>query len=133
MSTAANIVVKKHDGTTDITYTVISRSGGDNLPALWKSQTVGSAYAHQPELRVTSREAKNGAGRELRATYVYPQIATDTTTGVTSVVKTAMGAFSFMLEKTMTQADINEASTQFANLCASALMREMARTGTGAV
>lgn len=129
MALLANITVKKFDGTTDITYTGIDPAGGD-VPALWRSQTVGNAQAHQPDLRVSSK--KRGSLVDMKATYRYPQIATNSTTGVTSVQRYLSGSLSATYDMGMATADVNEAVAQFLNLCASALLKEMFRTGTSA-
>lgn len=133
MAILANITVKKFDGTTDIVYTGVDPQGGPQVPAAWRSQTVGSAQAHQPDLRVSAK-LRNGSSsvKEVHGTYRYPQIATNSTTGVTSIVRQAGGSFTFNFDSAMSQADVNEAAHQFANLIASALVKEMMRTGTSA-
>lgn len=132
MPSIANITVKKNDGTTDIVYTGVQPSSGDNSAAVWKSQTVGTASAHQPELRVLAREAQRGAKREIRATYKYPQIATNTTTGVTSVIDSASFAGSWTVSKNMSATDVNEFASQVANLIASSLMKDIVKAGFSA-
>lgn len=129
MSILANIVVKKFDGTTDVTYTGVNPASGKE-PALWKSQSVGNAQAHQPELRVSA--SKRGSIINMRGTYRYPQIATNTTTGVTSVVRFLSGSFSADYDTGMAQADVQEGVHQMLNLATSALVKEMFRTGTSA-
>jgi len=129
MSAIANITVKKHDGTTDITYTAVVPSAGDTVPAVWNSQTVGVAPAHQPSLRLLSKEASNGTKRALHATFVYPQIATDTTTGVTTVINRVVISADWTIPKGMAQTDIGEATYQFANLLAAALIKSSCETG----
>lgn len=129
MATLANIVVKKNDGTTDITYTGVDPAAGEQ-PALWASQTIGNAKAHQPDLRI--RSVKRGSTVEVSGTYRYPQIATNSTTGVTSVLRSLSGTFSVKYDMAMATADSNEGATQFANLVASALVKEMMKTGTSA-
>lgn len=131
MATAINITVKKNDGTTDIVYTSISPSSGDNTPAVWRSQTVGSAVSHQPELRVSAGNTGKNA-RRVRGTFMYPQISTNTTTGVTSVVNKAFGSFEALEPRDMSSADINEFASQFANLVASALMKQCLKEGVSA-
>lgn len=123
MSDMANIVVKKADGTTDITYTKISPSGGDGVPAVWRSNSVGSAFSHRPEFRIWFRESADGRQRVEKSTYKYPQISTDTTTGLTSVANTAFFSTGANLPKGMPAADIKEACYQHANLLASALIK----------
>jgi len=132
MPTLANITVKKNDGTTDIIYVAKSPSGGDGIPAIWRADAVGSAASHAPELRLTSREAAKGMKRALRATFVYPQIATNSTTGVTSVVEKAMASADWTLPKGMSSVDVNEFASQFANLIYATLLKDCAKTGYSA-
>nr|URG15279.1 MAG: coat protein [Leviviridae sp.] len=132
MPTIANLTIKKNDGTTDIVWTGIQPSSGDGTPATWKSQTVGSASAHQPEFRLSARDASKGASRVIRSTFRYPQIATNTTTGVTSVVSTAFGSTEFSFPKGMSSADINEAVSQLFNLLTTSLLKDCHKQGYAA-
>lgn len=132
MPSIADITVKKNDGTTDIVYSARSPSSGDGVPAVWKSATVGTAQAHQPELRLSSREAKKGAGRALRVTYVYPQIATDSTTSLTSVVDRASFTLELTFPKGMASADVNEFVAQGINLLDSSLLISCFQSGYSA-
>lgn len=130
MASLANITVKKFDGTTDITYTGVSPQGGSEAPARWASQTVGSAQAHQPDLRVSARERGNVV--EIRGTYKYPELQTNTTTSKTSVLRVIDGSFNFKYDRAVNATDGNEAAHQFANLVSSTLIKEIMRTGVGA-
>jgi hypothetical protein len=132
MPTAADITVKKNDGSTDVTYTVVVPSAGDKSPAVWRSNTVGSAIAHKPELRVTSRSNGDGTARRVDVTYGYPQIVTSGDTGVTSVENKALFTASGVLPVNMTETDINEFVSQGMNLMASALMKAMLKAGYAA-
>lgn len=132
MPSMANITVKKNDGTTDIVYTGQSPSSGDGTSAVWKATAIGSAPAHQPELRLAARDASKGAKRSLRSTYQYPQIATNTTTGLTSVVDRANADTNWSFPKGMTQTDINEFVTQYANLIVSTLVKDCVKSGYSA-
>lgn len=132
MAALANITVKKNDGVTDIVYTGLSPSSGDGVQAVWKSQTIGSAPNHQPEFRLGAREASSGQKRALRSTYVYPQIATDTTTNTTSVVNSAFASTDWNFPKGMTQSDINEFVSQYANLLVSTLVKDCVKSGYSA-
>lgn len=129
MPALANITVKKNDGTTDITYTGITPAGGDS-PAVWASQTVGTAQMHQPQLRLSAKTGQDRAS--VRGTFKYPEIATNTTTGVTSVVKNFDGDFNFRFDRSMKQTDVDEAVSQLANLIASALIKSCAKAGSSA-
>lgn len=132
MPALADIVVKKNDNTTNITYTGVVPSSGDGVPAVWKSQSVGSAVGFQPEIRLSSRSAQSGQFREHKCSFFYPQLKTDTTTGVTSVHKKLMGTASWMTPVDMAATDVAEASAQFANLVASPLFRSCVNSGYSA-
>lgn len=132
MPSQANITVKKNDGTTDVIYTALVPSSGDGTPAIWKNQTVGNAPAHQPEFRLSSRDAAAGARRAARSTYMYPQIATNTTTSTTSVVDKASADTNWVFPKGMAQADINEFVSQYANLLVSTLVKDCVKAGYSA-
>lgn len=130
MPSQANITVKKNDGTTDITFTAMQPSSGDGVQAIWKSLTVGSAPAHQPELRCAAKASSNGK-RELRFTFVYPEIATNSTTGLTSVAYKEMATATFTLDTQSSSQTINEAVAQFAHLLASAHAKAIVQSGYG--
>lgn len=132
MPSIANLTVKKNDGTTDITYTAASPASGDSTPAVWKSQTVGTALAHQPELRLTARDAKRGLARELRTTFQYPEIMTNSTTGQTTVANRAMASTTWTFDKSMKASDVNEFVAQYANLMAAALLKSCVQSGYSA-
>jgi hypothetical protein len=125
----ANITVKKNDGTTDITYTAVVPSSGDTVQAVWKSQTVGTAPSHQPEFKLSSRDASGGTKRSLHSVLTYPQIATDSTTTLTTVVNRISVSSDWTIPKDMSQTDINEAVSQYANLLASTLIKDSAKGG----
>lgn len=131
MTAQANVTIKKNDGTTDITYTAALAAAGDGASAQYRSLTVGSASAHQPELRIAAKEARQGKARAFRVTYKYPQIATDTTTGLVSVVDAVQISEDFILPKGMPAVDVNEAIAQFANLMASAHLKAVVQSMYG--
>jgi len=132
MPQIANITVKKNDGVTDIVYTGVSPASGDNTPAIWKAQGVGTAPAHQPEFRLVARDASKGSKRALRSTFVYPQITTNTTTNITSVVDRALAATDWSVPKGMSQADINEFASQYAALLSASIIKDCIKQGYSA-
>lgn len=132
MPSIANITVKKNDGTTDITYAAQQPSSGDGTSAVWKSTSVGTAQAHQPELRLSAREAANGEKRSLRSTYAYPWLVTNSTTSQTTVTDKAMAMTDWNFPKGMPQADINEFVSQYANLLVATLVKDCVKAGYSA-
>lgn len=129
MPNMANITVKKADGTTDIVFTAANPSGGDKSPALWRSESAGTADGFMPRLSVWSRENGPGTARRVEYTFSYPQTATDSTTTVTSVINKALASGSFVVPKEMPAAQLNEFAAQFGNLMASALIKSVNATG----
>lgn len=132
MPQIATISAYKHDGVTSASYTGIQPSSGDNSPAIWQDVTVGSAPAHHPEFRLVAREGMKGARRVLRGTFQYPVIATNASTGLTSVVDKISGDVNFMFPKTVSQDAINEAAQQMAYIIASSLIRSCLKAGYSA-
>lgn len=121
MPQLADITVKKFDNTTNIVFTGVNPAGGTDSPAILRSNTVGTAISHRPELRVSVKNA--GPKDRVVGTFKYPQIATNSTTGVTAVVGTVDGKFEFSVDKSIDQTVVNEASAQFAHLIASSLLK----------
>jgi len=124
----ANITVKKNDGTTDVTYTAVIASGGDSSPAVWRNNTIGTAAAFRPELRLTSKWNGDQTGRRLDGSYSYPSLVTGTD-GTISVASRCNISFSAIVPQGMPDTDVNEAAAQCLNLFASALMKSSVQSG----
>lgn len=128
MASLANITVKKNDGTTDITYTGIAPSAGDRSPAIWRSQTIGTAAAHRPELRMTSRSNGTGGARRVEGTYTYPTLVTDSG-GKIQVADKVIVSFSAVIPQGMPDTDVNEAVSQSCHLMATTLVKDSIKSG----
>jgi hypothetical protein len=128
MSAQTNVTIKKNDGTTDITYTGVAPSGGDKSPAVYRSQTIGSAMAHQPEMRITSRSNGPGTARRVEGVYVYPSLVTGGD-GKISVDNKFILQFSAVVPLGMTTLDLLEAASQGANFIAHAQTKDTLKTG----
>lgn len=129
MPSMANITVKKNDGTTDIVWTAATPSAGDNVPAIWRSETVGSAPAHYPTLELRTRYNGQKTARRADINFVYPQIATDSTTSLVSVVNRLPIQTTAAVPMGMPASDINEAVAQYANLLKDALIQASLKAG----
>jgi len=128
MPSLANITVKKNDGTTDITYTGVAASAGDSSPAVWRSNTVGSAIAFRPELRLTSRANGQKTARRVDGVYTYPETVTGTD-GVTRISDRLNLSFSAVIPNGMQDTNVNEAVAQALNLFASSLVKGSVQAG----
>lgn len=125
MPAIANVTVKKADGTTDVTYTALNPAGGDGIPAIFRSETVGTSPGARPEVRVSAKGVKTG--REVRITAHYPNVKT--VNGAEVITPGFKFSGTFHLENAQIQSDINEGAAQFANFAASALIKACANTG----
>lgn len=128
MPQIANVVVKKNDGTTDVTYTAVVPSAGDKSPALWRSQGVGSAAAHQPSVQVTSRANGPGTARRVDLVGTYPTLVTGSD-GKITISDRVVFTLSGVIPQGMATADVNEAVSQLLNFMSVTLMKDTFKTG----
>jgi len=128
MPNLANMTVKKNDGTTDIVWTGVVPSAGDKTPAVWKSQTVGTADSQRPELKLSSRDNGPATARRLDGTFTYPTLATGSD-GKVNVVDRMIINISAVKPKAMIDADVNEAVSQAMNLFGSTLIKDSFKQG----
>lgn len=128
MPAMANITVKKNDGTTDVAYTAVAASGGDKSPAVWRNNTVGSAAAHRPQLKMTSQSNQDGTTRRMRYDFAYPELVTDENN-----VTTVLNKFTFSVDvgvpQGMDETALNEGVSQGFNLVASTLSKDSSKAG----
>lgn len=128
MPTMANITVKKNDGTTDVVYTAVVASGGDKSPAVWRNNTIGTAAAQRPELRLESRFNGDQTARRLEGSYSYPSLVTGSD-GKINVASRFNLAFTGVVPAGMLDTDLNEAVAQSLNLLAATLVKQSFQTG----
>lgn len=124
----ANITVKKNDGTTDVVYTALTPSAGDKTPAYWRNNTVGTAESHKPEMRMTSKPNGDLSSRAVSVNFSYPQTVTGGD-GKVSIAYRTNFTLTGSIPQGMTTADVNEAVSQFLNLCASTLVKDSFKAG----
>lgn len=123
MPNMANIVIKKSDGTTDVTYTAQQGASGDKVSARWANLTVGTTNAERPTLLVRSESNGTNTARRISGVYFWPTTSQDA--GGNKVVKGGMnGAFSVLIPQNQPSADIKEQAYQFGNLLASLLIKQ---------
>lgn len=124
MPSMANIVVKKADGTTDITYTALTPSAGDRVAAQWRENTAAVA-GHRP---VVSARAQYNGPRDARKEVItakYPYV--DPVSGL--VTATIPMSWEGTVPLSVPDTAIAEAIHQFTNLLASTLMRDSMKSG----
>ncbi|UUW21368.1 MAG: hypothetical protein [Sanya fiers-like virus 37] len=131
MPQLANIVVKADNGTTDVQYTGIQGSSGPG-PAIWRNQASGTALEHRPEFRVKVPDTIKGGKRAVMVSMSFPELATNSTTGITSVINKAWFDGTFSVPVAMAQLNVNEFASQLANLIASTMVKTIVKDGANA-
>lgn len=129
MPTMANITVKKADGTTDVTFTAVTASGGEKSPAVWRNEAFGGTIGQRPELRVKSQANGTNTARKVEGSFTMPQLYTDTTTSLSKVATRANAQWSASVPVDMADASLQEFAAQLGNLIANALIKSVHSTG----
>nr|QDH89069.1 MAG: hypothetical protein H1Bulk30739e362_000002 [Leviviridae sp.] len=129
MATAADITVKKADGTTDIIWSLVASSGGDNSPAVWRSNTAPGTLGQRPTFKISTRDNGNKTARRVDISGVFPSVYTNSASGQTEVRATIPFSASFAVPQNIVTTDLNEAAAQLCNLIASALSKSAISTG----
>lgn len=128
MAAIANVVIKKSDGTTDVTFTALNGGGGTaDRPAIWSNTASNAikAYRHQFQMKAYMNGTKQA--RRVEISGLFPVIRTvvgaDTLVGRIPVVVTAP------IPQWATDAEINEAIDQALNFFGSAHIRAHFKSG----
>jgi len=132
MPAMASIVVKKFDGTTDITYDSLSASGGDSSPAVWRQDTGAAAglpigFRSLFKLWTTWNGPKTA--RQTKFNFVAPYAVQDSTTTLYSAKDRVVVDGIMTVPQGIPSANINEAIYQACNLLAAALVKQAASAG----
>lgn len=121
MPQMADIVVKKADGTTDLTYVAQAPSSGDKTSAIWDPSTLGTARGFRPEFRVNASSNTGKTVRFVDGILYFPDVQT---VGGSDVVANR-NSFSFKLTvaENTPDATVEELVAQATNLLSSTLIR----------
>lgn len=132
MPAMANIVVKKADNTTDITYDALSASGGDGSPAVWRQDTGATAglpvgLRSQFKLWTTWNGPKTA--RQMKFNFVMPYAVQDSTTTLYTAKDRVVIDGILTIPQAIPASSINEAVAQGLNLVASSLAKSSGQSG----
>lgn len=129
MPSMGDIVVKKADNTTNVTYVAASRSSGDKVPAIWTQDAFSGSVGLRPKLEILTQDNGQRTIRQMKVNFNFPSKYTDAVTGLDK----SNGSIGFdgvvFLPKGLTTTEWNEAFSQLGNLLVSALVRQVAQTG----
>lgn len=132
MPVMANLVVKKFDNLTDITYDSLSASGGDGSPAVWRQDT-GANVALPSGLRNLFKlwTLWNGpkTARQTKFNFVAPYALQDSTTTKFSASDRVVIEGIMTVPQAIPATNVNEAIYQACNLLAATLVKQSAASG----
>jgi hypothetical protein len=129
MPSMADIVVKKADGTTNITFTALTPSSGDKVPAQWRSESAGAAPGLRPTFEMQTQWNGPRTARRVNIQGQYPFTVTDSTTTVTTVKARIPFQATWTLPVEIPDTVIAEATAQLTNLMASVLAQSSIKIG----
>lgn len=129
MPIMADIIVKKSDNTTNVTYSALQPSSGDGVSATWRSETAGSQPNVKPTLVLASRWNGPRTARRVDFSFVYPQKYTDTATSLDAVANKVILSGNVLVPAAVPDTDIAEAIAQGTNLLVSTLVRDSFKIG----
>jgi len=125
-----DLTVKKNDGTTDAIYIQKTNAGGDTGQALWRYDAHAAPYIGlKPEFRFGTKFNGPRTARRVMLQYVYRSYATDSTTGVSSLVGAIPWTITGAIPLNVPQADIDESISQMFNLTDHATFQAWLKTG----
>ncbi len=129
MPNQADIVVKKADGVTNVTYVGVAPSAGDKTPAIWRLSAASPKLGFQPIFTMKTAPNANGTFRHANFAMTFPVIHTDTPTGLVVLDGNLSLDAHMSLDANLSTTDYNEAFAQFGNLIVSTLIRSSIGVG----
>lgn len=131
MAAIANIVVKKTDGTTDVTFTAIAGAAADGQPATWQNTAGSTIRAYRPTLSMKAKLNGTKQARRVDVTGSFPVVRL--VSGVDTLIGKIPLDFSVPVPEWATDIEVNEAIDQFINLLASPHVRTHVKSGIAPV
>lgn len=118
MPAMANLVVKKADETTNITYDALTPAAGDSSDAVWRQDTgavAGMPVGHRAILRMRTLNNGTNSARRAVLTYLRPYSTQNTTTSKYEAKDNVSCRLEITLPQAIPASEINEAVYQFLN------------------
>lgn len=128
MATIVDLIVKKADGTTNITWTAVNGAAGDKLPASWRSETAASFRGNRPTYLLSTQDNGAKTARRANGKVVFP--ITRTINSVEVVVDKVIVDFSAIVPNALSDAEISEAVSQAFNVIGATVTIASVKSGT---
>ena len=120
MAAQANVVVKKTDGTTDVTFTGVQGATAME-PAIWQNTASSLVYSNRDSLAFRSRDNGTKTARRIEVDAKFVVRRTENSLEVNKGIIPL--SFTVPIPNWVTDAEANEAIDQFLNLLSSAHIR----------
>lgn len=128
MAQATNLTVKKADGTTDVTYALISASAGDKSPAIWQQAAASLIPAFRPNYALDSAWNGSKTARRVHSRLLMPYVAT-LSDGTQSLLNRCLLDITGVFPQDIPSGLVMECVYQGANLFNTALVKESFSSG----
>lgn len=122
-----NLVVKKKDGTTDVSF-VLKRLASGAVPGLYSNDAAAAVPAHRPTLTVAER-ASGGRNGAQKATIIVSFPYTQVIDGRDAVAALIPFRIEVPVPSQVPEAFMQEAAAQVANLLKTAELQAVLSTG----
>jgi hypothetical protein len=132
MPAMANLVVKKADETTNITYDALTGAAGDGSDAVWRQDTgavAGMPVGHRAVLRMRTQNNGTTTARRAVLTYSRPYSTQNTTTSKYEAKDSVVARLEITMPQAIPASDISEAVRQFLNCASQTLIKQAAEGG----
>lgn len=130
MPQMADIVVKKADNTTNVTFVQKVPSSGDKVPCVWTQDGASTYRDQRPTLSAVTQWNGARTARRVRVACDFPVVRI--VNSVPVVVHRVPVETSIAVPTGLTDAEANECVAQYTNALASSLMRLIMAEGYAA-
>lgn len=127
MPAIADLVVKKADAVTNITWAALTGSAGDKLPAVWRSETAATFRSNRPTVTLSAQDNGSKTARRMNGKVVFPIARVINT--VEAVVDRVILDFSIIVPNALSDVEIGEAVSQAVNVMAAASIVAAIKSG----
>lgn len=126
---AADIVVKKADESTNITYTNLTGASGDSAPAVYRSESATGTVGQRPTFMISAKWNGPKTARRIEISGSFPSVYTDANSGLTQVRSVIPLTMSMAVPTNIVATDVAEAAHQMCNLLASSVVKTAISNG----
>lgn len=132
MPSMAALTVKKFDGVTDIVYDILTSSGGEGIPAVWRQDTgntAGLPVGLRSQMSLATKWNGNKSARQALFNIAFPYAVQDSTTTLYSAKDRVVFSGVVTLPVGIPASWLNEAAYQGGNLLSSLLIKQSLAAG----